>query len=84
VRASESSGLVHAPAFRSALPMENLFIFLLFLRMSCYIKYFGTVNRTTHKMHNFISEFDNTKFYFILMFVKIKLIFLNANFMGSI
>jgi hypothetical protein len=42
---------------------------LLFLKISCHLKYFKTVNKTTHKIHDFILEFYNTKFYFISLVV---------------
>jgi hypothetical protein len=46
---------------------------LLFSNMSCYLKYFKTVNKTTSKMHDFILEFHNNKFYFVsLVFYEIK------------
>jgi hypothetical protein len=43
------------------LPMEDFIS--LFPRMPCHQKYFETVNETTPKMHDFILEFHNTKFY---------------------
>jgi hypothetical protein len=42
---------------------------LLFSNMSCYLKYFKTVNKTTSKMHDFILEFHNNKFYFVSLVV---------------
>jgi hypothetical protein len=46
---------------------------LLFSEISCHLKYFETVNKTTHKIHDFILEFYNTKFYFIsLVFYEMK------------
>jgi hypothetical protein len=38
---------------------------LLFQRMSCHRKYFETINETITKMHDFILEFYNTKFYVV-------------------
>jgi hypothetical protein len=37
----------------------------LFLRMSCYQKCFETVKKITHKIHDFILEFHNIKFYVV-------------------
>jgi hypothetical protein len=43
------------------LSMENYIS--LFLRITCHLKYFKTVNKTISKIYDFILEFDNTKFY---------------------
>jgi hypothetical protein len=43
-------------------PMEDFFP-----RMTCHLKYFETVDETIPKMHDFILEFYNTKFYFVSM-----------------
>jgi hypothetical protein len=37
----------------------------LFLRMSCHLKCFETINETMPKIHDFILEFLNTKFYVV-------------------
>jgi hypothetical protein len=37
--------------------------------MSCHLKCFQTVNETTPKMHDFILEFYNTKFYVVPLVV---------------
>jgi hypothetical protein len=42
---------------------------LLFIRMSYHQKYFETVNKIIHKIHNFILEFYNTKLYVVLLVV---------------
>jgi hypothetical protein len=49
------------------IPMEDFI--LLFLRMSCHLKYFECVNEITLKIHDFILEFYNTKLYFVSLFV---------------
>jgi hypothetical protein len=49
------------------LPMEDFIS--LFLRMPCHQKCFETVNETTPKMHDFILEFHNTKFYVVPLVV---------------
>jgi hypothetical protein len=41
----------------------------LFPRISCYLKCFETVNKTTPKIHNFILEFLDTKFYVVSLVV---------------
>jgi hypothetical protein len=41
----------------------------LFTRMSCHQICFETVNKTTLKIHTFILEFHNTKFYIVLLIV---------------
>jgi hypothetical protein len=42
---------------------------LLFSIISCHLKYFKIVHKTTYKMHDSILEFYNTEFYFILLVV---------------
>jgi hypothetical protein len=37
--------------------------------MLCHIKYFEIINETTTKIHDFILEFYNTKFYFISLVI---------------
>jgi hypothetical protein len=41
----------------------------LFPRVSCHEKYFETVNETTHKIHDFILKFNNTKFFVVSLVV---------------
>jgi hypothetical protein len=41
----------------------------LFPRMSCHKKYFKAVNETAPKIHDFILEFHNTKFYVVLLVI---------------
>jgi hypothetical protein len=41
----------------------------LFSSLPYHLKYFQTANETTHKMHDFILEFHNTKLYFVLLVV---------------
>jgi hypothetical protein len=47
--------------------MEDLI--LLIPSMPYHLKCFQTVNETTPKMHDFILEFHNIKFYFISLVV---------------
>jgi hypothetical protein len=49
------------------LPIEDFIS--LFSKMTCHLKYFETVNKTTYKMHDFIVELHNTKFYIVLLVV---------------
>jgi hypothetical protein len=42
---------------------------LLFSSMSCHLKCFEITNKIMHKMHDFILEFYNIKFYFISLVV---------------
>jgi hypothetical protein len=37
--------------------------------MSYHLKYFEIVNQTISQMHDFILEFYNTKYYFVLLLV---------------
>jgi hypothetical protein len=51
--------------------------------MSFHQKYFETINKTVPKIHDFILEFYNTKFYVVPLVVLLdgmKLIELNTNF----
>jgi hypothetical protein len=41
----------------------------LFLRMTCDVKYFEIINKTTPKIHYFILEFHNIKLYYIILVV---------------
>jgi hypothetical protein len=41
----------------------------LFIRMTCHLRCFETANETTLKMYDFIVQFYNTKFYFVLLVV---------------
>jgi hypothetical protein len=52
----------------------------LFSKMLGHQKYFKIVNKITSKIHCFILEFHNTKFYIILLVDDIKLIDPNINF----
>jgi hypothetical protein len=40
-----------------------------FSSMSCHLKYFEIANGTTPKMHDFILDFNNIKFYFVSLVV---------------
>jgi hypothetical protein len=53
----------------------------MFSRMSCHLKCFETIDETTPKINDFILQFHNTKFYFLLVIYEI-LIDLNATFMS--
>jgi hypothetical protein len=55
---------------------------LMFSRMSCHLKCFETIDETTPKINDFILEFHNTKFYFLLVIYGI-LIDLNTTFMST-
>jgi hypothetical protein len=41
----------------------------LFSRLSCHLKYFKIINKITHKIHDFILEFHNIKFYVVLLVI---------------
>jgi hypothetical protein len=41
----------------------------LFQIMLCHLKYFETVNKIILKIHDFIIEFHNIKFYFVSLVV---------------
>jgi hypothetical protein len=48
---------------------------LLFSRMSYHLKCFEIANETIHKLHDFILEFYNNKFYFISLIASCIFIF---------
>jgi hypothetical protein len=50
-----------------AMSMEDFIS--LFSRLPCHQKYFETVNEITPKIHDFILEFYNTKFYVVPLIV---------------
>jgi hypothetical protein len=45
------------------------YFILLFQRILCHQKYFKIISETTHKIHDFMLEFRNTKFYIVSLVV---------------
>jgi hypothetical protein len=66
--------LNHGPQrYTEKLTMPRLFamedFISLFLSMPYHLKCFETTNETTPKIHDFILEFHNTKFYFVSLVI---------------